>query len=343
MAGKAVAGVYAGNGINGRQITGLGFSPKAVASLILDFSFGQFFFRTSAMTGNGMSSAGVTNAFQIQSIDADGFTVGATAGLSANAVGLNYHWIAWDDPLGEDFASGVYTGDGTNPRSIPCGFTPDAVWCGRKDIGLYSWRSSHSNPAAAFRWFNGGPWAGLAIVGNGATSFTVDTNLNANGIEYHWCAWRQSAEFCAVGSYTGNNTDNRAINHSALVQFSPTWVILDAEQITSGSSCAMHMNSLSTGDSSITMRTGFSGQFGDIVQQNLPTGFEVGTQAFANFLNERYNYTSYGAGIFIPPPITELPEILGGGAGAMIPFAPYQRYKALRALGQELNNVVLGP
>ena len=63
-----------------------------------------------------------------------------------------------------------------------------------------------------------------AITALGATGFTVRTsaNVNTNGRTYHYAAWKAVAGEMSVGSYVGNNADNRNITG---VGFQPESVI----------------------------------------------------------------------------------------------------------------------
>ena len=123
---EVLTGIYMGNGVDNRQITGLGFHPDVV--IIKSILTQQAVVRTSTMTGdvskNMATGENVSNA--IQSLDPSGFTVGTVP--QVNSVPGLYQWVAWKTGAGE-MTVGTYTGNGTGSQSIAgLGFTPDIVF-----------------------------------------------------------------------------------------------------------------------------------------------------------------------------------------------------------------------
>jgi uncharacterized delta-60 repeat protein len=121
---RVKSGFYVGTGVNGRPITGLGFQPDVV---IVKADFDQNgVIRTSTMTGNVSRSLFVglyPLPDRIQSLDADGFTVGNTApgvpdeeNPQLNAPGVTYYWVAFRSAPGE-MKVGTYVGNDADDRT----------------------------------------------------------------------------------------------------------------------------------------------------------------------------------------------------------------------------------
>lgn len=344
---QAAIGRYTGNGINGRQITGVGFPPDAVLIMHENNGFGYITAHTKSMLSYGIASDGLAGAEKTLSLDSDGFTLGDTGavyGVNVNTLGYNY--IAFKDDAATEFSYGTFTGTGAVSRNIAMGFQPSLVmffpYSGTKF--LLTWMNSHEATSAYLGTTNG-PIQGGWFVGPYAGGLTVNNYTNVLGRVYHWLAWKPKTDFFAQGSYTGNSTDNRNVT-------TPGWQgkVVNIESRQSISSIGgsgpsnWHHDSWSTGDSTLSWR-GTSATFADRIQQKISTGFQLGASANVNFTNEKYDWYQFGLGdvAAAPVPAITLPSPPSGGAGGMLPFAPYQRYKTLRGLGQQLNNLVLGP
>lgn len=119
------AGTFTGNGVDDRVFTGLGFRPEAIIIKASNTSVAVL--RTASMSGdsskrfNGTAEA----ANLVQSLDADGFTLGN--GAEVNASSVTYEWIAFDEASGY-LKVGTYAGNGVNNRALTgVGFSPEAV------------------------------------------------------------------------------------------------------------------------------------------------------------------------------------------------------------------------
>jgi hypothetical protein len=124
---KIRTGSYTGNGIAGTSITGLKFQPDVVIIKVADDTK-EGVMRTSTMSGDNAKPMGGATALEadlIQSLDADGFTVGADDRV--NKSGLTYHWIAFEAGDGE-MKVDTYTGTGADNTSVSgVGFQPDYI------------------------------------------------------------------------------------------------------------------------------------------------------------------------------------------------------------------------
>ena len=130
-------GTYAGNGVDNRNITGIGFQPDWVITMADNE---QDVFRPGAIAGDNaflMNGTGsVTD--RIQSMLADGFQVGADADV--NSAALTYYWIAFDATA--KVKTGTYTGNSADNRNITgLGITPKLIWVKRGATSQAVWRT----------------------------------------------------------------------------------------------------------------------------------------------------------------------------------------------------------
>ena len=273
---RLVTGSYVGSGVDGRQIAGIGFQPDIIIIRAATNQAGVI--RTSTMSGDRAKILGDTGALSsgcIQSLDADGFTVGTDD--TVNAWGNAYYWVAMK--TGSDLQIGSYVGNGSDNRSITgVGFQP--VWV----ITLGDGDDSVFRP---------GPLAGdnsYLMTGAGtianriqaleANGFQVGSNVNVNesGTTFHYIAWAASSQVSA-GSYTGNGVDNRPI---AGVGFQPevAWVKR------SGTRVSVWRPASLSGDASLFWDGTTLGS--NRIQALEPDGFQVGNDQTVNTNNQTY-------------------------------------------------------
>lgn len=186
-------GSYTGDSTDPRSITGVGFQPALV--IVKGTNNDQVVFHSSGM-GNStdksqdfLSAGDYTNA--IQALETDGFQVGN--GTTVNTASNTYYWVAIKANSAL-LASGTYTGDGTDNRSITgLGFDPSYVWTKRS----FS-RSVHRNTA-----YVGDASTSIGAGGGSATnqiqSFVTDgfqigsdEQVNSNTLVYYWMAFKEN-------------------------------------------------------------------------------------------------------------------------------------------------------
>jgi hypothetical protein len=273
---RLATGSYVGSGVDNRDITGIGFQPDVVIIKAATNRTGVV--RTSTMSGDRakiLGNTGVLAADRIQSIIADGFTVGTNN--TVNAWGVAYYWVAMK--AGSDLTVGSYVGNGADNRSITgVGFQP--VWV----ITLGDGDDSAFRP---------GPLAGdnsYLMTGTGkitnriqaleAGGFQVGSSVNVNesGTTFHYIAWAASAQVSA-GSYTGNGADNRNITG---IGFQPlmAWVKRDDSQ------AAVWRPASLSGDA--TLRWSATAAASNRIQTLQADGFQVGTNAQVNTNGSTY-------------------------------------------------------
>jgi len=122
IAGRLKVASYTGNGTS-QSITGVGFSPEYV--IILGANANNAIHRSSTMTGPFRFDENAAGADSLNSLNADGFSVGSHA--QVNASGIVYHYLAWNVD-GAKVNVGSYSGNGADNRSITgVGFQPQYV------------------------------------------------------------------------------------------------------------------------------------------------------------------------------------------------------------------------
>jgi len=275
---RLATGSYVGSGVDNRDITGIGFQPDVV--IVKAATNRASVIRTSTMSGDRSKILGSTGALSsdcIQSIIADGFSVGTD--VTVNDWGVAYYWVAMK--AGSELDVGSYVGNGADNRSITgVGFQP--VWV----ITLGDGSDSAFRP---------GPLAGdnsYLMTGNATQAdhiqalqvdgFQVGSSadVNESGTTFHYIAWAASPQV-ARGTYVGNHTDNRSITG---IGFQPlmAWIKRSA------TTASVWRPASLTGDASLfwdgtTLAS-------DRIQALEPNGFQVGNDQSVNSNNQTYYY-----------------------------------------------------
>lgn len=222
-------GYYVGTGET-LSITGLGFQPNLVI-IKADTSAGNgAVWKSSAMTAdktayfNGTASDTSTQI----TLDSDGFTLSSSSNV--NYPGVRWNWIAFggsDSSSSGTFCVGSYTGNGAATQSITsAGFQPDLVWIKSESTASAVWRSSSmSNNVGQYFMATVQNTSGTLFRTLDATGFTVgnSSSVNSNGVVYHYVTFKSVTGYMNVGSYTGNETDNRNITGSG---FTPDFLFI---------------------------------------------------------------------------------------------------------------------
>ncbi|MGH7484096.1 MAG: DUF7483 domain-containing protein, partial [bacterium] len=285
---RVATGSFLGNAADDRAITGVGFRPDLV---IAKCDCGQnAVIRTSTMIGDASKDPNLGAALApdyIQSLDADGFTVGTSN--KVNNSGKTIYWVAMK--AGDELHLGTYVGDGTDNRSITgFGFQPAFV------LTMADGNESVFRPASvagdsSFRVAGSSSLANRiqAILADG---FQVgsDQDVNLAGTAYHYVLWKASANI-TQSSYVGDGVDGRSVTG---VGFQPAFVWIK-ESI--GSSSAFRPASAS-GD--LSFNWGNSAGATNKIKALQPDGFQVGTNAQVNSSSSTYNYTAFKDSVATP-------------------------------------------
>jgi hypothetical protein len=186
---QMTAATYAGTGLS--QSVNTGFSPDYVITMRAGASAPIQRSRSMGASyrfdGNAAAAAGVN------SLDANGFTVGTSN--EANANGSTYHYLAWNAVHGL-MNEGSYSGDGVDNRSITgATFQPEYAMVRSSANGNNCDRQVHrpaTLTAGSSLYFANVANLADAIQNLEADGFQVGTNcrVNTNGGTYYWAAFR---------------------------------------------------------------------------------------------------------------------------------------------------------
>ncbi|MCH7798092.1 MAG: hypothetical protein IID28_06565, partial [Planctomycetes bacterium] len=275
---------YTGDGTNNRAITGVGFQPDVV--IIKGDTSKNAFLRSSTMTGDASKSLVGNPSLQsgrIQSLDADGFTVGSS-NADVNGGGTTYYWVAFKVNAGQ-LDVGTYSGNGADNRSIGgVGFQPDYVIV--LSAGSHNvLHHSSTMPADFSVRFSEQTMFTDRIQAFEPDGFQVGTHnqVNMSGTTYHYVAFKASAGQLSVGSYPGDGANDRNITG---VGFQPVYLILKAEGVN-----AAHRMSSVTGDSTLDFKT--VANYADGIQALQTDGFQVGTHTKVNQSTKTYYWMAF--------------------------------------------------
>jgi len=294
VTGKLKVGSYEGNGSDDRSITGIGFKP--------DFVFLKGANNTTAQYGVLRSNQSYGDESQIfsnfsnttnevQSLEADGFQVGSSARVNEN--GKIYFYAAFggvptpETPTGNfTMASGSYLGKGSSQQiTSSLSFTPDLVIVksGSNNYAVFS--TSQMPPGYSAYFAGGGMTTGAITIKPNGFEVGSDPNVNASGTYYYWTAFGNSG--CSnfkIGAFSGNGLDNRSIPD---VGFQPDLVTV--KRYTTNVAC--WRSSAMSGDTSAYFYNAANAS--NLIQALESNGFQVGTDAAVNALNNTYFYFAF--------------------------------------------------
>ena len=184
-------------------------------------------------------------------------------------------------------ASGSYTGDGVNNSSITgLGFQPDVVIIKGNNAQPASTRTSTMTGDASKQLSSNPALATNRIQSLDADGFTHgrDAAVNSNSDNYYYVAFKAAAGELAVGSYTGNGSDNRSITGVGLQS---NYVIV----MSSGRDAVVHRFASQTGDATLLFNG--SAEISDRIQAFETDGFQVGANTEVNKNGETYHYLAW--------------------------------------------------
>jgi hypothetical protein len=281
---RVASGSYTGTGVDNRAITGVGFQPDVVMVKSDDTS-GVAEIRTSTMAGDltkPMTGNTALTANLIQSLDSNGFTLGDDNAVNRN--NRTYHWVAFKSYTGH-MALGSYTGNGTSKSITGLGFSPE-----------YAMVLPAANTAAVQRMSamtrtftfgaDTGSTTGITSLDSGGFSVGNSTSVNSNAATYHYIAWNQDVDEMNTTSYTGTGASHSITG----VGFQPSFVMVHANDTTTGRAGAMRASALSGTASQLFTAT--ANESTGITA--LASGsFTVGTSATVNQNGTTYAYVAF--------------------------------------------------
>ncbi|HEX6651852.1 MAG TPA: hypothetical protein VF072_03850 [Thermoleophilaceae bacterium] len=277
---KMASGTYTGNATDNRAIT-VGFQPDFV--IVKDTAATEGVARSSSMAGDvskPMSSLTAFTADNIQSLTATGFTIGLDNRVNRN--NRVYYWTAFK-ANSQAMKVGTYAGNGTTQSITGVGFQPELVIL----LGNNTQRAvARYSGAARTYGFDASTGVTTGVTAFGADGFSVGAaaEANTNGVAYHYVAFNDFANSINVGSYTGNNTDNRSITTPS---FQPEFVMVRADDTATGRSANWHPSAFA-GDNTLLFTATASGL--DRIQALQATGFQLGLSTDVNANSVSYRY-----------------------------------------------------
>lgn len=286
---RVVSGSYDGNNNDNRAITGVGFQPDLV--IVKSSASQTAVFRSSTMSGDAskpVSATGLT-ANLIQSLDADGFTVGNDSRTNTAAGGAVFTWTAFKASDGV-MKLGTYTGNGAASRSITgAGFSPE--YAVLMSAGAHSPLERITGMTRSFR-FESDIGVTNGITSLDADGFTVGANTasNASGTVYHYVLWNERASQVKTGSYTGDGTTGRSITGTG---FTPYYMTVRANDTATGRA-GVHRSQAVSGTSSL--RYDAAANDTNAITALQSDGFQVGSNPATNANAVNYRYVAFRDG-----------------------------------------------
>jgi hypothetical protein len=281
---RVATGSYTGSGRDNRRVT-VGFQPDFV--IVKGGNNAVAAARTSSMTGDltkGLVGANALGADAIQSLDADGFTIGTNAAVNTGAIA--YHWMAFQAFPGRlDVSS--YQGNGSGQSITGLRFSPEYVIVMSAGADETVHRSSTmSDP---FR-FDSTAAGADSLNSLDADGFTVgsDAQVNGSGTTYHYVAWKAEPGAMNAGSYTGDALDDRSIADAG---FQPQYVIVKSDGGVAACARAVHRPESVTLDN--TLNFDGAANFADGIQALEADGFQVGTECSVNAGKTTYHWVAF--------------------------------------------------
>jgi hypothetical protein len=303
VAGALNVGSYTGDGVDDRNITGIGFVPNFVfvknanastavpAVFNITESYGDYssFFTATANAVN-----------HIQALQTDGFQVGNSSNV--NGSGNTIYYAAFGGASNSStsgsfkMTTGSYIGTGSTLSITGLGFQPDLVIIkdSATNYAVFKTRLMPQDTTAYFANAAANFTGGIALEVDG---FTIGTStiVNTSGNTYYWEAFggafnpltnSGSADF-AIGAYTGNGIDNRNI---VRLPFQPDLVTIKRN----GASVGVWRTSALSGDLSSYFSATAEGS--DLIQALNSDGFQVGTSAVVNTAGNVYFWFAFKSG-----------------------------------------------
>lgn len=233
--GKLKVGNFAGNGVDNRNITGIGFEPDFV--FVKQDSAVAPSFNTTEMYGDYSASsiAAASAVNHIQELQSDGFQLGNSTSVNANGITSTYFAFGGSpdpQPSGSFLMErGSYTGNGTS-QTISTSFAPNLVIIKGNTAQYAVWATSLTGDLTDYF---AGPLASFTggVTGMTGSGFSVGTHatVNTQDITYEYTVFgnattpqnKNGAADLYIGMYTGNGLESRAIDH---LNFAPDMLIL---------------------------------------------------------------------------------------------------------------------
>ncbi len=290
-------GVYTGNNIDGREVSGLGFQPDfvMVKNIQICCNIQTARFRTSAMTGDTTSAfnAEANGTNMIEQLTSDGFVLGNHASVNANI--NRFIYIAFKNTSGK-FHVGSYTGDGNDDRALAdLDFNSNWLFIKQSDTRSAIQRFRKMIFDVSIVFYNGLIPIENAIQSFSDSGFTVgsDATANQSGSTYYYVAFDGQAETeksgnftMKTGSYMGNGAIGREVN---AVGFRPDLLFIKTD--TGNGSFVWAQKDMAEASLSSLLVSGAAAN--NYVTNLTDTGFVVHDSNNVNQLNAGYQWIAF--------------------------------------------------
>jgi hypothetical protein len=196
-------GVYLGNAVDNRNITGLPFQPDLVFGRSVNLVTSKF--RTSAFAGDLSApfDAGSDTANVYQQFNSNGFQVGS--GTDANGASVLQYWIAFK--AGNGMRVGSYTGNGVDSTFQPLtSFRPNLLWVKSPSLTAISRPSSITTDSTQLFSPAANIIGGIKQLNGGGFTVGTSTSTNANTSLYRYVAWRKTLPETLTSDFVNSGT-----------------------------------------------------------------------------------------------------------------------------------------
>lgn len=288
-------GYYVGDNTDNRQIDipfqpEMGFLRYAPAS--------RMFCKVAPQTGHeggivGDSGQGIRPV--VMAFGSLKLIVNYQSGGGFNTVGVTYHYTL----LGQDttvLRTGIYTGNGSSPRNIPCGaagWYPDVVYVYHDDTNYRPMlmTSTRSTSSAGEMAGYGTYWQSNYFAGRYADGFIVGPNLNVSGKRYVWWALQRKTNNFYNGMYTGNGQNDRDIVIPD--PFQPILLMMIGRGPADGALMSSYYRDLGHVGDIANAHGGAGNPASDTIQMWNSNGFEVGSYVAVNYSGYEFHYLAF--------------------------------------------------
>ena len=277
-------GSYSGDGSASQAIAGLGFQPDLV--IIKAATAEDSYACTKDMPAGfakNLAQALALQAGLIESLDTDGFTVGADAAV--NSEGVEYYWVAMND-VGGSLETGQYVGDGAVNNTIPLtNMYADGALVMAAEAELPVFHHVDMPDWRAYG-FDGGGKVNNSIGYFVQDGMVVSNSLSTNGFGkmFYYVAWNAGPGTIVSGNYAGNDQPGRDLTGLGL---NPDYVLIASD----ASVPAIHRPSSLTGDASLSFNQ--QSARNNLVQAVWDGGFQVGTDPAVNSSGTNYYWLAF--------------------------------------------------
>lgn len=306
VTGRSIVGQFTGNGVDNRNITGLGFEPDFV--LVKQDSAVVPAFNTTEMYGDysSVTTAAASAVNHIQELQSDGFQVGNSTSVNANGI-VSYYFAfgGAPDPTPSGtflMQRGSYTGTGV-ARTIDTSFSPNLVIVKGDTAQAAVWSTSLHGDGTEYFGVTGPAFTGGINIVSDQDGFDLGTHatVNGNGIAYEYVAFGNAttprrgdgAQDFYIGSYTGNGLDGRIIDH---LGFTPSMVVVKRSNGTANQSVWKTTAPTMATNTAAYFSNTADNTAGALLQGMLNGGFTLGSNAATNAVGATYVWFAFAEG-----------------------------------------------